>query len=103
MVEEIHGDVHGGHFGVERTLDAVCRNYWWNDMRKDVEEIIRGCPEYNTRGSSRGKRRPFLQPAERVGIYLTDMMIKAKDGNSRILVTIDHATEFVIAKAIQNG
>ena len=54
LVEEIHGGVHGGHFGVERTLDALRRHYWWNGMRKDVEETVRGCPECDTRGSGSG-------------------------------------------------
>ena len=56
-----------------------------------------------------GERRSFLQPAkrvgvpwERVGVYFTDML-KVKDGNSKILVMIDHATKFVIAKATRNG
>jgi hypothetical protein len=101
-VEEIHGGVLGGHFGVERTLDAVGWHYWWDGMRKDVEEIMRDCPECNTRGSGRGERRSFIQPAERVRIDFTDMM-KVKDGNSKILVMIDHATKFVIVKATQNG
>ena len=55
-MEEIDGGVLGGHFGVERTLDAVGWHYWWDGMRKDVEEIIRGCPECNARGSDRRKR-----------------------------------------------
>ena len=71
-------------------------------MRKDVEEIMRSCPECNTRESDRGERRPFLQPAEQDGIDFTDMM-KVKDEHSKILMMIDHATKFVIVKATQNG
>ena len=71
-------------------------------MRKDVEETIKDCPECNTRGSGRRERRPLLKPAERVGIDFTDMT-KVKDGTSKILVMIDHATKFVIVKATQNG
>ena len=56
MVEEIDGGVHGGHFGVERTFDAVCRHYLWHGMRKDVEETVRGCPECKTRGSDSRER-----------------------------------------------
>ena len=102
MIEEIHGGIHGGHFRIERTLDAVYQQYWWHGMRKDVEETIKDCPEYKTRGLCRGERRPLLQPTERVGVYFTDML-KVKDGNSRILVMIDHDTKFVIVKATQNG
>ena len=49
-----------------------------------------------------GERRPLLQPAERVGIDFTDMT-KEKDGNSKILVMIDHAMKFVIAKETKDG
>ena len=59
MIEEIHGGIHGGRFGVERTLDAVYQQYWWNDMRKGVEEIIGSCSECNTRGSGRGREGHF--------------------------------------------
>ena len=49
-----------------------------------------------------GERRSLIQPAERVGIDFTDMT-KVKDGNSKILVMIDHAKKFVIVKTTQNG
>jgi hypothetical protein len=91
-----------GHFGVERRLNAVRRNYWWDGMRKDIVDIIRGCQECNARGSGRGERRPLLQPAERVGIDKMDMT-RAKDGNTKIVVMIDHGTKFVIAKATKDG
>ena len=48
-----------------------------------------------------GERRPLFQPAERVGIDFTDMT-KAKDGNSKILVMIDHAMKSVIVKATRD-
>ena len=44
----------------------------------------------------------MLQPAERVEIDFTDMT-KVKDGNSKILVMIGHATKFIIAKATKDG
>ncbi len=56
-----------------------------------------------------GKRRPLLQPAERVGVPWERVGIdfteitKVKDGNSKIWVMVDRATKFVIAKTTQNG
>lgn len=109
IVEEIHGGILGGHFGLARTLDAVKRHYWWHGMRNDIEEIIKGCPECNARNPVRGEKRPLLQPEERVGrpwervgIDFTDMTLSS-DGYSKILVMIDHATKFVIAKATKDG
>ena len=109
LVEEIHGGVLGGHFGLARTLNAVRRNYWWHNMAKDVKHIIKGCPECNARNPERSKSRPFLQPEvrtaipwERVGIDYTDMA-KSQEGYSKIVVIIDHATKYVIAKATRDA
>jgi len=78
-------------------------------MKDDIEEIIKGCPECNARNPVRGEKRPLLQPEdrvgrpwERVGIDYTDMTL-SKDGYSKILVMIDHATKFVVAKATKDG
>ena len=109
LVEEIHGGVLGGHFGLNRTLDAVRRHYWWHGMKDDIEEIIKGCPECNARNPVGGEKRRLLHPEERVGrpwqrvgIDYTDMTL-SQEGYSKILVIIDHATKFVIAKATKDG
>ena len=109
LVEEIHGGVLGGHFGVQRTLDAVRRHYWWHGIRKDVETVVKGCPKCNARNPNRGATKPLLQqeervtvPWERVGIDYTDMA-KSSEGPSKILVLIDHATKYVIAKPTIDG
>jgi len=109
LVEEIHGGVLGGHFGVQRTLDAVRRHYWWHGIRKDVETVVRGCPQCNARNPNRGSTKPLLQqeervtvPWERVGIDYTDMA-KSSEGPSKIIVIIDHATKYVIAKPTNDG
>ena len=109
LIEEIHGGVLGGHFGVQRTLDAVRRYYWWHGLKKDIEEVIQACPECNARNPNRGSAKPLLQPEERtgipwerVGIDYTDMA-KSTEGYSKLLVMIDHATKFVIAKPTKDG
>ena len=63
---------------------------------------MKGCPECSA--PSRGDQKPQLQPEERtgvpwerVGIDYTDMS-PSDEGVSKILVMIDHATKFVIAR-----
>ena len=68
-------------------------------MLKKSSEVVKSATQEDRAG---GEKRSFLQPVERVGIDFTDML-KVKDGNSKILVMIDHATKFVIVKATQNG
>ena len=109
LIEELHGGLLAGHFGVERTLDALKRRFWWHDMKKSVKEIIRGCPECNAHNPKQGRKIPLLQPEERVGIPWERVgvdyteMAKTPEGYNQILVLIDHATKFVIAKATKDG
>jgi len=109
LVEEIHGGVLGGHFGPQRTWDAVRRFYWWHGMRNDIEQIVKGCPMCNAHNPKLEAKNPLLQaeeracaPWERVGIDYTDIG-RSKEGPNQILVLIDHATKYVIAKATDNG
>jgi len=109
IIEEIHGGVLGGHFAVQRTWDAVRRFYWWHGMKKDVGEVVKACPECNSHNKVKEREKPFLQaeertaiPWERVGIDYTEMG-KSKSGYSQILVLIDHATKYVIAKPTKDG
>ena len=109
LIEEIHGGLLAGHFGIDRTLDSVRKRYWWDGMKEDVTRVIRGYPECNASNPRQGKQQPLPQgerktgiPWERVGIDYTDMA-KSKDGCSKILAMIDHATKFVIAKATKDG
>ena len=80
------------------------KDCWWHGLKKDIEEVIQACPECNARNPNRGSAKPLLQPEERtgipwerVGIDYTDMA-KSTEGYSKLLVMIDHATKFVIAK-----
>ena len=89
-MQEIHGGVLGGHFGLQRTLDAVPpRHYWWHGLAKDVKTVVQGCPQCNARNPIKGATKPLLQqeertmePWERVGIDYTEMA-KATDGSSK--------------------
>jgi len=109
LIDEIHGGTLGGHFGVDRTTDAVRKFYWWHGMRKDVEEAVRACPKCNARNPIRGASKPLLQqeertdiPWDRVGIDFTDMA-KSTEGYTKMIVLIDHATKYVIAKPTMDG
>ena len=109
LIEEIHGGVLGGHFGVQKTIDAVRRYYWWHGVKQDVAEVVKGCPNCNARNPIRGASKPLLEqeertaiPWERVGIDYTDMA-KSNDGYSKIIVIIDHATKYVIAKPTKDA
>ena len=31
------------HFNAKRTLEIILRNFWWPEIRSDVERIVRTC------------------------------------------------------------
>ncbi|GBC40582.2 uncharacterized protein K02A2.6-like [Rhizophagus irregularis DAOM 181602=DAOM 197198] len=37
----MHNNELSGHFGVEATLDRIKENYWWKNMKEDVEEYVK--------------------------------------------------------------
>ncbi|GET59987.1 uncharacterized protein K02A2.6-like [Rhizophagus irregularis DAOM 181602=DAOM 197198] len=37
----MHDNELSGHFGIEATLDRIKENYWWKNMKEDVEEYVR--------------------------------------------------------------
>src|ERR1700761_2711626 len=38
-----HDDALAGHFGRAKTLELISRKYFWDSMRKDVEQYVRSC------------------------------------------------------------
>ena len=43
LVLEAHEPPFCGHFNSRRTLDIVTRNFWWPEVWRDVERIVRTC------------------------------------------------------------
>jgi len=40
---EAHDTPLGGHFGREKTLASVARNFFWSGMTRDVEDFVKSC------------------------------------------------------------
>ena len=41
LVIQVHRDM--GHFGTNRILDRLKRNYWWKGMDEQVANFVRAC------------------------------------------------------------
>lgn len=51
-----------GHFSVEKTCDAITRNYWFSGMKERVETHIANCLKCVAFFPSTGKREGYLKP-----------------------------------------
>lgn len=43
ILQQLHNSVTGGHLGMKKTLSKVRQRYFWNGLRKFVEEWCRTC------------------------------------------------------------
>ena len=41
----LHKDKLGGHLGRRRTMEHLLQNYYWHDVRTDVELYVQQCEE----------------------------------------------------------
>ncbi|GJP31017.1 hypothetical protein CLOM_g7814, partial [Closterium sp. NIES-68] len=53
-----------GHFGVDKTLKALQRIYYWPDMVTDVQRYVVACPICRQMKSSHQRPTGLLQPLE---------------------------------------
>ncbi|KAF8661970.1 hypothetical protein AX14_007147, partial [Amanita brunnescens Koide BX004] len=92
-----HGHHHmmAGHPGVVKTLELITRELWWPNMKKDVENYIKGCHTCQTVKPDRRPKAAPLQPNEIpnepweiISIDLIGPLTPSK-GKDMILVIVD--------------
>ena len=45
ILKSAHDSKVAGHFGQEKTIELVSRNFWWPGMDTDITEYIQVCPD----------------------------------------------------------
>ena len=102
VVEELHSSAYGGHFGADRTVDAVTRRFFWPHIKRTVRGIVRQCPECQRSKPRSGKAYGQLQPIpapdrpwEQITLDLVTDLPETPDGHNAILVFVDRLTKMV--------
>jgi transposase InsO family protein len=62
ILHECHDAVTSAHLGLDRTLYAVSRRFWWPRMRKHIEQYVKTCPVCQRIKADRRKPAGLLQP-----------------------------------------
>jgi flagellar biosynthesis GTPase FlhF len=93
-----------GHPGGQALFDRIQSRYWWPTMRRDILSACRACKECQlTQGGSSITEplHPFsaAKPFQRWGIDFIGKCPKTQRGNQWILVAVDYATSWTIARA----
>ncbi|GJP32787.1 hypothetical protein CLOM_g17383, partial [Closterium sp. NIES-68] len=100
LIQEVHDSNLSGHFGVDKTLKALQRFYYWPDMVTDVQHYVAACPICQRMKSSHQRPTGLLQPLEppqrpwqHVTMDFVTGLPAGPSGNDAVLVVVDRLTK----------
>ena len=97
----IHDVPSAGHPGRDRSLKLARKKYYWQTMRKDIENHIHRCEECAKNKGTTGKPAPILEyptpnmPWDTVAIDILQLP-RSSQGSPYVLVAVDHFSRFVV-------
>ena len=59
-----HDSQIAGHFGQEKTIEIVCRDFYWKGLTNWINDYVRSCDECQHNKSPRHARFGLLQPLQ---------------------------------------
>ncbi|GJP76087.1 hypothetical protein CLOP_g6470 [Closterium sp. NIES-67] len=100
LIQEVHDSNLSGHFGVDKTLKALQRFYYWSDMVTNVQRYVASCPICQRIKSSHQRPTGLLQPLEppqrpwqHVTMDFVTELPARPSGNDAVLVVVDRLTK----------
>ncbi|GJP66737.1 hypothetical protein CLOP_g23646 [Closterium sp. NIES-67] len=100
LIQEVHDSNLSGHFGVDKTLKALQRFYYWPDMVTDVQRYVTACPICQRMKASHQRPTGLLQPLgppqrpwQHVTMDFVTGLPAGPSGNDAVLVVVDRLTK----------
>ena len=62
ILTSVHGDLHSGHNGTQRTYSILRLKYFWKGMYKDCRNFVLSCQKCNTKKNPTNPTKAPLQP-----------------------------------------
>src|ERR1700748_3197183 len=98
LLKIYHNGLTAGHPGVVKTFRDLQRNYWWPDMRKYVQEYVKGCAICQSHKILTHRNNPDLDPitpkenAKPFETISIDLIVKLPESErcDAILTITDH-------------
>lgn len=102
-----HDDI--GHFGYEKTLEKIKKNYWFAKMPKFVKKYVNACIECAFAKKNSNDREGLLHPIAKVEVPFHTLhvdhlgpFVKSSRGHTHLLVVVDAFTKFCFVKPVRN-
>jgi len=99
IIQSEHDSKVAGHFGRERTLELISRNFHWTNMERDVRKYCNECDNCQRTKASRHAKHGLLHPLElacKPWTHIsTDLItdLPESEGATMILVVVDRFTK----------
>ena len=109
VLQLAHNSMTAGHFGQERTMEAIRRRVDWSGIAKDVRELCKSCPICQKAKPAVVAKAPLhplpilKDPFQRIAMDIFEPLRKTKSGNKYILVAMDYTTKWPEAFALRNS
>lgn len=108
ILKSCHDD--RGHFGLEKTLQMLQRDFWFRRTRDYTKKYLQACIEccYNKRHTGKTEGCLYVDPEQDPIPFRTLHMdhlgpfVKSKRGNSYVIAICDPFTKYVIVRAVPN-
>ncbi|KAL0280486.1 UNVERIFIED_CONTAM: hypothetical protein PYX00_001760 [Menopon gallinae] len=105
VIRASHDDM--GHFGIEKTLTHLKRQFWFPKMRKKVTNYIKGCVKCAYHKEMKGKPEGELYPIPRVPVPFHTVhmdhlgpLVTSPNRERYVLLYQDNFTKYTILKAV---
>ncbi len=98
VISAFHDPPYRGHPRIGNTIALLKQNYWWPNMKKDVEEYVKGCAACQANKINMHHQKPQLYPittdleAQPFEVVTMDFITKLPPsaGYDSILTITDH-------------
>lgn len=109
ILEENHDSLIGGHGGIKKTYYRIAENYFWESLRKDVENYVKNCVTCQRNKVSRNPTKMPLVITDTPNKFNTKIAmdicgpLPLTARNNRYVLTLqDQLTKYFVAVPLRN-
>lgn len=110
VMEEHHGSLMAGHYGMAKTYESIKRKFDWKGMKKDIEQYVKSCPIcQKTKTGRRKVKAPLVitdnaqRPFEKLYVDVVGPLPPSgEEGYKYIFSVCDCLSRFVIFRPMKD-
>ncbi|CAK9812938.1 Retrovirus-related Pol polyprotein from transposon 17.6 [Anthophora plagiata] len=110
ILEEAHCSTVGGHKGVTKTYNRIRQRFYWEHLKDDVQNFVRGCARCQLKKITRNKtKQPMIitdtpeSAFDKVSMDMVGPLPRTTDGNEYLLTIQDNLTKYSLAIPMKSG